>query len=124
MKAMRELGEKKSQVHIFTGDGRGQNTEILDGILRHIEIQRFNKCGLGGQGTRRLDLHTTVKGTEARKIRFETRREFVRSLDMITMNVHVVRAWLDGDARQTHSDEAIGSRRLDCVPRLSRSRIS
>ncbi len=49
MKAMRELGEKKSQVHIFTGDGRGQNTEILDGILRHIEIQRNKKCGLSGK---------------------------------------------------------------------------
>jgi hypothetical protein len=34
---------KEMQAQIFTGDEHGQNAEILEGILRHIEIQRFEK---------------------------------------------------------------------------------
>jgi hypothetical protein len=43
--AMGALGEDKSEVRIVTIDEHGQNAEIR--ILRHIEIQRFKKCGLG-----------------------------------------------------------------------------
>jgi hypothetical protein len=36
-------------VIIFTDDWHGQSAEILKGIFRHIEIQGFKKCGLGGE---------------------------------------------------------------------------
>jgi hypothetical protein len=41
--------------------------------------------------TRRLDVHTAAKGTEARQIRFATRIEFVRNIDLVTVNGHVVK---------------------------------
>jgi hypothetical protein len=44
--AMGALGEDKSELRIFTVDEHGQSAEILKGILRHIEIQRFKKYGL------------------------------------------------------------------------------
>jgi hypothetical protein len=44
--AMGALGEDKSEVRIVTVDEHGQSAEILKGILRHIEIQRFKKYGL------------------------------------------------------------------------------
>jgi hypothetical protein len=34
-------------VPIFTVGEHGQSPEILKGILRHIKMQRFKKCGLG-----------------------------------------------------------------------------
>jgi hypothetical protein len=39
--------ENKSKVRIFSGGGHRQSAEILKGILRHIEIQRRKKFGLG-----------------------------------------------------------------------------
>ncbi len=46
---MGALGEDKSEVQIVTVDEHGQSAEILKGILRHIEIQIFKKCGLSGK---------------------------------------------------------------------------
>jgi hypothetical protein len=46
---MRALGESKPKVRIFTCSEHGQSAEILKGILRHIEIQIFKKCGLSGK---------------------------------------------------------------------------
>jgi hypothetical protein len=37
----------KSKVRIFTVGEHGQNVEILNRILRHVEIRRFEKCGIG-----------------------------------------------------------------------------
>jgi hypothetical protein len=47
--AMRALGESKSKMWTFIGGGHEKRREIQKGILGHIEIQRFKKCGLGGE---------------------------------------------------------------------------
>jgi hypothetical protein len=46
---MRALGENKSKVRIFTVGEHGQSAETLNGIFRHVKIQRLKKCGLGGE---------------------------------------------------------------------------
>jgi hypothetical protein len=96
---------------------------------------------------RRLDLHTTAEGTEARQIWFPTRAEFVRSLHLITVNGHVVeseemikrirpKTICQGGTREHGTDRIsnvsmgaldgpilmgrVGSRRLDGVPGLSK----
>ena len=63
------------------GSGQGKRREILKGILGHIEIQRFKKCGLGWERSTSI-----AEDTEARLIWFATKTEFVRSLHKITMN--------------------------------------
>jgi hypothetical protein len=73
-----------------TRRGHEQSAEILKGILRHIEIQRFKKRCLTGERMRRLNVNTPVEGMEARKIWFATRTELVLRLDLITVNGHVV----------------------------------
>jgi hypothetical protein len=46
---MRALGENKSKVRISTGGRCGKSADILKEIIRHIEIERLKKCGLGGE---------------------------------------------------------------------------
>jgi hypothetical protein len=46
---MRALGKINPGCEsIFAGDGHRESEEIPIGIQRHIKIQRFKKCGLGG----------------------------------------------------------------------------
>jgi hypothetical protein len=44
---MGALGEDKSEMRIVAVDEHGQSAEILKGILRHIEVQKFKKRGRG-----------------------------------------------------------------------------
>jgi hypothetical protein len=53
MEAMRAPGENKPNMRIFTVGEHEQSAEILKGILRHVELQAFKKCGLGGEGSPR-----------------------------------------------------------------------
>jgi hypothetical protein len=104
--------------------------------------------GLAGSArARRLDVHTTAEGTKARQISFTTRAEFVRSLHLITVNGHIVeleemiirirpKTRCQGGTREHGTDRItnvsmgtldvptlmgrVGSRRLDCVPGLSK----
>ena len=46
---MRALGENKSKVQIFTVGRHGLSAEVLEEILKHIEIQRLKKGGLCGE---------------------------------------------------------------------------
>jgi hypothetical protein len=65
-------------------------------IFQDLRVAKKNNStyvylGLGGSArARRFDVHTTAEGTEARQIWLTTKREFVRSFYLITVNGHVV----------------------------------
>jgi hypothetical protein len=65
--AMRAPFENKPKLRIFAGRGHGQRVEILKGILRPIEIQMFNKCGLGGERFTSLGTNRIRRGKDRQR---------------------------------------------------------
>jgi hypothetical protein len=86
---LRALGENKSKVRIFTGNGHAKSAEILKGILRHIKIQIFKKCGLGGGGERSESDQASIRWRNGNVVHAFIVASVLSGLDVVRIEVEL-----------------------------------